>query len=138
MRFFGVLLLLLALVLESSLTNLPIVLLVLLCITVFSKDYFVFLIAFIFGLLIDLLSFRNLGLSSIFYIVFIYLVFLYQSKFEITTKNFILVASYFGSFLYLLLCGFISNLILEPLVSTILGLILFIIFNKFLTKKVHD
>ena len=139
MRIIWTLLLVLALIIESSLSTIPLVLLVLLSATVISKNNFVFFLAFIFGVLLDLMTLKTVGTSSIFFEIFVFLILLYQSKFEITTNNFIIVASFLGSICYLLSFGFTTHIIFEPIVSTILGVIIFLIIKHFIfNDKTHD
>jgi len=140
MKTLSVILLTLALILESALTTIPLILLVLLALTSLFKNNFVFVGAFIFGFLFDLITLRTVGLTGIFFVVFLFLILLYQSKFEITTNAFIIVASFLGSFCFLLINGITSNIILEPIVSTILGLAIFTLLKHFfaITPKQHE
>ena len=87
MKFLAVVFLLLALLSEVSLTTIPFIFLVLLCLMVVFKGNWLFAAALVFGLLFDLLSFKTVGFSSSLLVVFLFLVLLYQSKFEITTGD---------------------------------------------------
>jgi rod shape-determining protein MreD len=131
MKFLAIILLLLALILEISITTIPFVFLVLLCLTVVSRENWLFLLAFIFGLLFDLLSFKTLGVSGAFLTACMFLVLLYQSKFEITTGYFVLIASFIGSLLFLLLQGYTQFILVQALVSSIIALLLFKSIQKF-------
>jgi len=131
MKFLAVVLLSLALVLEVSLTTIPFIFLVLLCLTVILKENWLFVLAFVFGLLIDLLSFKMIGISSSFFVLILFLVLLYQSKFEITTGYFIFISSLLGSFVFLVISGYHNSLILEPLLSAFIGLLMFKLLQKF-------
>lgn len=131
MKTLSVILLTIAFVLESALTTLPLVLLVLLAIMSLYKNNFVFIMAFVFGILFDLITLKTVGATSIFFVSFIFLILLYQSKFEITTNIFIIVASFLGSFCFLIINGITSNLILESITSTFLGLLIFIFIKYF-------
>ena len=131
MKFLAIILLSLALILEASLTTIPFILLVLLCLIVLSKENWLFILAFAFGLLLDLLSFKTIGFSSAFLTAFLFLVLLYQSKFEITTGYFVLIASFLGSFAFLFLQGYTSSIILETVISSVIGLLLFKLLQKF-------
>jgi cell shape-determining protein MreD len=137
MKFLAIILLLLALVLEISITTIPFVFLVLLCLTVVLRENWLFLLAFIFGLLFDLLSFKTLGVSGVFLTAFMFLVLLYQSKFEITTGYFVLIASFVGSLLFLLLQGYTQVILIQALVSSIIALLLFKSIQKF-NKPLED
>ncbi|MGA2967571.1 MAG: hypothetical protein ABSD69_00140 [Candidatus Levyibacteriota bacterium] len=130
MKFLAIILLLLALILEVSLTTIPFIFLVLLCLTVVLRANWLFIAAFIFGLLFDLLSFKALGISSSFFVIFLFLVLLYQSKFEITTGYFVLVTSFSGSLLFLFLQGYTNAIILQTILSVVIGLLLFKLIQK--------
>jgi len=131
MKFLAVVFLLLALLSEVSLTTIPFIFLVLLCLMVVFKGNWLFAAAFVFGLLFDLLSFKTVGFSSSLLVVFLFLVLLYQSKFEITTGYFVLISSFLGSFLFLALSGYHNSLILESLLSAIIGFLLFKLIKRF-------
>lgn len=130
MKFLSIVLLLFSLILESSITTIPLVFISLLVLTVVYKDNFIFLLAFIFGILLDLLYFKNIGASSIYFVIFLFLVLIYQSKFEITTNIFVLIASFFGSLGFLLLFSYENSIIFQAIAGAIIGLIMF----KFLQK----
>jgi cell shape-determining protein MreD len=131
MKFLALVLLLLALIFEVSLTTIPFIFLVLLCLIVIIKQDWLFAAAFVFGLLFDILSFKTIGSSSAFLVLFLFLVLLYQSKFEITTGYFVAIASFFGSFLFLFLQGYTHLIIIQAVVSSVIALILFKLIQKF-------
>jgi cell shape-determining protein MreD len=125
MKTLFTLLLIFALILESTLTTIPLLLLMILVLTAVYKSNYIFILGLVFGLLIDLMTLRMIGVSSIFFSIMIFLVLLYQSKFEIATNTFIIFASILASFGYLLLMGYTHNIIFELLISVILALIMF-------------
>jgi cell shape-determining protein MreD len=131
MKFLALSLLLLALVLEVGLTTIPLIFLVLLCLVVIFKVNWLFMLAFVFGFLFDLLSFKTLGVSSTFLATFLFLVLLYQSKFEITTGYFVAISSFLGSFLFLLLQGYTHLIVIQAVVSSVIGLLLFKLIQRF-------
>lgn len=130
MKFLVFFLLLLALILEASLTTIPFVFLILLVFMALSRANWLFILAFVFGILLDLVGFRTLGISSAFFLIILFLVLLYQSKFEIATNAFIVAASFFGTLGYLILVGFDQNLLLQAILSSIIGLLLFKLMQK--------
>lgn len=130
MKLLSVFFLILALIFESSLTTLPLIFIVLLCLTVIFKQNFIFGFAFLFGLLFDLISFKTLGISSLYFLIFLFLVLIYQSKFEITTKNFIIISTFLGSLGFLFLMGYNNNVLLQAIISSFLGLILFKLLQR--------
>jgi cell shape-determining protein MreD len=137
MKFAATIIFLLSLVLESSVTSLPLVFLILLCLAVLARKEWIFVLAFIAGIVLDALSFRALGQSSLYFIGYIFLVFLYEKKFEIATKYFIFIASFLGSFGFLIIFSY-GNVVLQSLISSIIGVIIFSIlfrFHKNVEKK---
>src|ERR1035437_407735 len=124
MKLLAFILLAIALILEASLTTIPFVFLILLCFLVLSRENWLFIFAFAIGLILDLVTFKTLGLSSIFFVTILFLVLLYQSKFEIATNAFIFFASLLGSFGYLLFLGYNNSLILQTILSSVIGLVL--------------
>lgn len=95
-----------ALLLEGTVTTLPIVLLLLLVFVVVFRSFTIFTLAFFSGLLIDLFALRPLGQTSLFFTMFFLLIFLYERKYEIATFPFVLFSSFFGVFLYVKLFGY--------------------------------
>jgi rod shape-determining protein MreD len=132
MNFFPILLLIIFLILESSITTIPLVFVTLLCITVIYKNNYIFLLAFLFGILIDVLSFNTPGMSSIFFIIFLFLVLIYQRKFEIDTYPFITISSFIGSLIFLFLQGYTSLILFQALINTAFGLIIYYLLKRFI------
>jgi cell shape-determining protein MreD len=122
--------LLLSFFLESSVTTLPLVFLALLSLAISVRKEWVFFLAFAAGIILDALSLRLLGQSSLYFIIYISLVFLYQGKFEITTKLFIFASSFVGSFGFLVMFSY-GNILLQSLISAIIGVLMFIFLSKF-------
>jgi len=130
MKLTATIIFLFSLFLESSVTTLPLVFLTVLCLAVLTSKEWIFVIAFIAGVLLDALSFRALGQSSLYFILYIFLVFLYERRFEISTKYFIFIASFLGSFGFLIIFSY-NNLILQSLMSSIIGVLIFSILSRF-------
>lgn len=137
MKYLLFFLLTLSLVLESSVTTLPLVLIVLLIFTLKYKLNYVFWIAFFSGILFDILSFRQIGLSSIYFSIVLFLVLLYQSKFEIATNSFVLVSAFLSSFAFLILFGHRSYIIYQSIFCSLIALGLFLTVNFSKTKEKH-
>lgn len=137
MKLAATIIFLFSLFLESSVTTLPLVFLTLFCLAVLTRKEWVFVAAFIAGVLLDALSFRVLGQSSLYFILYIFLVFLYERKFEISTKYFVFMASFLGSFGFLIIFSY-NNVVLQSLMSSIIGILIFSIlfrFHKNVEKK---
>ncbi|MCL6096302.1 MAG: rod shape-determining protein MreD [Patescibacteria group bacterium] len=126
---------LLSFLLEASVTTLPLVFLTLLCLAILTRKEWIFVIAFIAGVVLDVFSFRLLGESSLYFIGYIFLVFLYQRKFEIATKHFVFASSLLGSLGYLLLFSYGNSIILQSISSAIIGTLMFSFLRKFQERK---
>lgn len=118
---------------ESVFIVIPIVLLILLNLIVFVRKEWVFALAFFSGLFLDFLGMRQLGGTSLFLIIFLFVVILYEKKFETTSIYFISIISFFGSLSFLTI--FYKFSILESLLATLISAVIFVIFEKFLYKK---
>ncbi|MEK7573492.1 MAG: hypothetical protein AAB531_03635 [Patescibacteria group bacterium] len=99
---FLVLLFLLSLVLQGSVTTIPLVLVLLLNLAIATKKTSVFLIAFLCGVVLDIMLSNPLGQSSIFYLLILATVFLYERKFDVQTFPFVFISSFSGSLIYLI------------------------------------
>jgi len=122
-------LLILGALILSTITTLPFILIVLLCFSVVFKTRWIFVLAFFAGLYLDIIFVRILGQSSIFFIIFIFLLFLYERKFEIQSIPFVFFASFLGSAGYLFMVN--SNYIfMQAVVSSIFAVLIF----KFLIR----
>ena len=98
-----VLLFVISLILQGSVTTVPLVLILLLNLAIATKKTSVFPVAFVCGLLLDIMLGNPLGQASIFFILLLAVVFLYERKFDIQTFPFIFISSFLGSFAYLIL-----------------------------------
>lgn len=115
--------------LESTVTTMPITLGFLLLIHIAQKDYFVFPLAFFSGLLLDILLVRSLGATSIFYVLFLCFVFMYEKKFEVQTPLFVFFALFLGSIGYLWVVGY-KSILLSAVVTAIFFSALFVILQR--------
>ena len=91
--------------LEGTLTTLPLTLIFLLCLTVMKRHEWIFLVAFSAGIILDLLTFRSIGITSLFFVSFLFLILLYQRKYETATMQFVIIASFLGSTSFLVFTG---------------------------------
>lgn len=128
MFFFFIIILIVALFLEGTITTLPLVLVGLLCLTIMKREPMIFVVAFLSGLILDLLTVHPVGLSSLYFIVFVFLIFLYQRKYEINSYQFVGVLAFIGSFVFLSIFGG-GNLFFQSLISAIIAIILFAIMS---------
>jgi rod shape-determining protein MreD len=129
MKILVIIFLVLALIAQVSITTFPFMLLILLCLMVVYQEDWIFLLAFIFGLLFDLVLFKPLGMSSVFYLSILFLILLYQRKFEIATGYFVAIASFLSSMIYLLVFGY-NNVLLQSILASVFSIIVFKIIQK--------
>src|ERR1700722_19662289 len=128
MVIFLIFLLLFSTIFEGTVTALPLVLICLICMTIVLRDSFIFLLAFLAGILLDAFALRTLGGTSIFLLSVVFIILLYQRKYEINTYPFVLMASFVGSLLYLMIFGY-NGAMLLAFVSTIIAVLLFMIYR---------
>lgn len=122
--------------LESSILTIPVVLLFLLFYAVFARSETVFLIAFVSGIFLDMLLLRPLGLTSVFFLSVVFLVLLYERKFEIGTVYFVTILSFLSSLFYFLL--FPSAYIFpQVVICVILSFAIFLLSKRFIAPKTN-
>jgi|SRR5216683_5219682 len=128
MVFFFLFLLIVATFLEGTVTTLPLVFICLLCLTIFMRNLFLFIFAFLVGIFLDVFALRAIGETSIFLLFIVFLMLLYQRKYEINSYPFVLIASFLGSLVYLLLFSY-QHVLWQSILSSIIAVILFGIFR---------
>ena len=128
MLFFSSILLIIFIFIEGTVTTVPLVLIMLLCLAIIHKGNWVFFLAFFAGLLLDLFKLQILGGTSLFYLIFLFLVLLYQRKYEINTFPFVIIASFIGSMLYLFIFRYDDVLLLAG-ISSVVAILLFSILK---------
>ncbi len=101
-----------------------IVLIILLLLTAKLGDKTIFLVAFVSGLFLDLLQLRPLGQTSLFLTIFVFIVLLYERKFQIRTLPFVFISAFLGSFAYLSIFGG-SQIFLTALITASLSAVTF-------------
>lgn len=118
------LLLILAILIEGTISSIPIVLSLLLVFYIFKKKSWLFIPAFIAGIILDVFEVRTIAASSLFFIFFIFGVMLYQRKFEIVTYPFVFISSFLGSLIYLWLFGY-DNIFLQSFINSLFAVLVF-------------
>jgi len=113
------------LLLESTILPLPLILLFLLCITILFRSGLIFFIGLFSGFFLDALSFRPIGQSSIFFVVFLFFIFLYERKFELQSVLFVLFMSCIGSIVFFFLFGS-TVIVLQVIASIAIAVLLFL------------
>lgn len=113
-----------AVLLEGMMIHLPITLVCLLCWAIAKRDASVFLGAFFAGIVLDIFALRAIGSTSLFFLLFIFLILLYQKKYEINSYPFVFVASFLGSLGFLGVFGY-GNIFFQALITSVLALLFF-------------
>lgn len=123
--------------LEITVTTIPLLLLVFLFFWIVTRDPIIFIAAFVMGILFDIQRLGIIGSSSLFFVLFLGVIVLYERKFEIETFPFIFVSSTIGSFLFLLLLGF-HHIVEQSLLTGVIAVVLFWALIKLNTEKTKE
>lgn len=134
MQLFFILLLFISIILEATITTIPLVFITLFCFLIFRRNGIIFPFAFFAGLILDIVLLRVPGTTGIFYLLVLLLVSLYQRKYEIYSAPFVAVASFFGSLLFLNVFHY-EQIFLQTVISTIIAVILFTVIRLLYSKK---
>lgn len=118
--------------LENTYILLPLTFDLLLLYYITTRNPVVFSIAFVAGIVTDMLSVKTVGISSLFFLLVLLIVILYERKFEIQTYPFVFFASLFGGSVYLYFLTY-GSVFLPALVNSIIVVMLFR-----LTKKISN
>jgi hypothetical protein len=108
----------------SGITTVPFVIGLLVTSVVLFQKPWVFFLAFGLGLYLDLIAMRSLGYTSLTLTIFVFLVWLYERKFETQTAIFVFISTFLGSAFYLMVFGY-DNILIQSLISAIVGIFLF-------------
>lgn len=116
--------------LQATITTVPFVVGILLVWYVYTRDNKIFLSGFICGILFDILTFHQLGISSLFFTLFIFLLFLYEKKFEVMTVPFLAFSSFLGSLAFLRMFNYHGILLVS-----VFNVLFTILFFKVISRK---
>ncbi|MBI2032787.1 MAG: rod shape-determining protein MreD [Candidatus Levybacteria bacterium] len=109
---------------ETVFLEIPLVFIFLLNVAITKPKSSIFLFSFLAGIALDVLSIRVLGTTSLFFLIFFFLLFLYEKKFEIRTFYSVFVFSLIGGILYAILFDY-GNLLFQGFISTVFSLVLY-------------
>jgi cell shape-determining protein MreD len=137
MRLLSWLVFLLLVIIEGVLTTLPLTLVFLLCLTVMKRQEWIFLLAFSAGILLDVFLLRQIGITSILFISYVFLLLLYQRKYETATMPFVMIASFVGSILYLLITAQ-DAVLLQGVLSTVITITAFALYSSLIKASPSD
>ena len=136
MAIIFLLVLLLIVFFEGAVTTLPLILIFLLCATILRKEHSLFPIAFFAGLLLDLLQVRPVGSTSIYFVICLFLVLLYQRKYEIDSYPFVAASGFLASFGFLLFFGG-GNIFLQSVLSSCFAVLLYALTKKTTLQRIN-
>ncbi|MDO8658442.1 MAG: hypothetical protein Q7K55_06880 [Candidatus Levybacteria bacterium] len=125
---------LIAVFFEGAVISVPLVLDFILVYYVFERKAWIFALAFILGLILDIFHLRLLGATSIFFAVFIFIITLYERKFEIKTTAFVLFFSFIGSLIFLFIFKY-NYVLQQALISSLIAILIFKIFGRIERKN---
>lgn len=125
----------LIMLLQSSFTTLPFVVATfVLLATFYRKDWVVF-VAFLCGILFDIMSFKTIGATSIFLVAMIFLIYVYQNKFEIGNYRFVFISVFVSSFFFLFFMNF-NNIFSPSLFMGLVSSVVFYFLQPFLSDRI--
>lgn len=110
----------------SGITTIPLAIVLLVVVTVLFKKSWVFFVAFFLGLFLDLILIRPLGYTGLVFTIFVFLIWLYERKFETQTLTFVFFATFIGSIFYLWLFGY-RMVFLQAFITALSAIVLFVV-----------
>ncbi|MEK9178458.1 MAG: hypothetical protein AAB801_01610 [Patescibacteria group bacterium] len=119
-----VIILALTILLEASLTTIPLTLVLLLIYAVYKNDLNVLFLGFFSGLFLDILRLETVGITSLYFVIFLSLVLMYKRKFETESVYYLLFFCFLGVLLFSFLNG-LGNPIAQAILSTALALLIY-------------
>ncbi len=123
-----------SIIFESTITTVPLALTVLTVYVILNKQTRFFYAGFAGGIILDSLTVRVLGSSSAFFVIWLYLILLYDRKYEIRTLMFVFVSIFFGSVIFLYLFKY-NYIFLNALAGSATGMVLFLVLKRFEHNK---
>ncbi len=126
--FFFVIIFFLA-ILEATDISIPLILDFLFLYYVFTRKSNVFGWGLLGGIILDILFLKTIGTASIFLIIFLFTIFLYERKFEIQTIPFVFLATFVGGLLYMNIMGY-YNSIQYTIINSLFAVFCFMIYKK--------
>lgn len=94
------------------------------------KQFWTLLIGFILGIFLDIISLRQVGETSLFFTLFLFIIVVYERKFEINTIPFIFVFSFLGNLVYLFIFNY-ENIIWQAIISSLSTVLIFALITHF-------
>lgn len=126
----SIIFLVLLVIVLSGITTIPFSIALLAVLTVLLKKNWIFFIAFGLGLYLDLISINHLGYTGLMFAIFVFLIRLYERKFETQTIAFVLISTFLGSIFYLWLFGY-QMVFLQAIINALVAVVFFrVILSK--------
>lgn len=114
---------------EGSVFKFPLILDLLVVMYVTKRESWIFTVAFFAGILLDVVFVRAFGLTSLFLLLSLFLVFLYEKKYEITTKEFVFFFLLFSGLVYFKL--FDNQLVVfSSMFNSLFAVLLFLVVGR--------
>lgn len=110
--------------LERTVFNFPFVFDMILVLYVIAKKPWVFAAGFFAGLVLDIIYVRPFGAFELFFLTALFLVFLYERKYEIQTREFVFFFLLLGGLVYYKLFGS-GFLIFMSFINAVIGVLIF-------------
>lgn len=123
-------LLIVSLILEGTITTMPLVLMSLMLLTIHLKHQDMFFYAFISGVILDVFLVRQIGVSSVFFLISLLLIFLYDRKYELQTPFFVTLITFFSTMMYFIIFPSPQMLVIS-VTTTLLSLFIFHLMRVF-------
>jgi len=127
---------LVALLFEGTITSLPLVLVALIITATKLRNTDIFLIAFIAGVILDVLLVRPIGQTSVYFLIILFLIFLYERKYEVASSLFVIIATFFSSVVYFIFFQTPQSLI-QAVTATVLSFAGFTILQIIAKRKIR-
>ena len=122
-------LLFLSLFLQASIITTPISLLILIVFYCFYQDEWIFFAAFLSGVILDIVLVQYVGITSGYFLICIFLISLYQRKFEVSSYYFLSLYIFFSTVFYAWIFS-IRQPLLVAIMSSFIGIGYFWILRK--------
>jgi hypothetical protein len=123
-----------ALFLEGSLFAFPLLLSVLVVLLISYRSGWILLLAFLGGIILDVLLFQGIGGRSIYFLGFLLLILLYDKRFEIQTLPFLIGSVILSVTGYLLVFGH-RVIVVQEIVAVVVSLALYAITRNARREK---
>lgn len=94
-------LLIFALLCETTLFSLPLILDLIVILHIYKRESWVFVASFFIGIVLDIMQVRPFGHTGLFFIIALFIIFLYERKYETATREFVFFFTLLAGGVYL-------------------------------------